>query len=74
MKITNMDSIEHMKTVKNILLDISENLGRLTRQGVLSFEDSMIIMKMMNDRQISWMKNRFDSVDINYFYNNRHSD
>jgi hypothetical protein len=69
-----MDSIEQMRMVDNIILDISENLGRLTRQGVLSFEDSMIIMKMMNDKQISWMKNRFDSVDINYFYSNRHSD
>lgn len=66
-----MDSIERMKTVNNILLDISENLGRLTRQGVLSFEDSMIIMKLMNDRQISWMKNTFDFDDVANFYSNR---
>jgi hypothetical protein len=71
MKVNNMDSIERMKTVNNILLDISENLGRLTRQGVLSFEDSMIIMKLMNDRQISWMKNTFDFDDVANFYSNR---
>ena len=59
-----------METVNKITCDIAENLGRLTRQDVLSFDDAMDIMQLLNTRQYSWMQKNFSQSQIEEFTNN----
>ena len=59
-----MNAKEQMKFVDEIACDISEKLGVLTRQGVLSFEDSMKIMTTIHDKQMKWMTSKFTSTEI----------
>ena len=64
-----MDAKEQMKFVNEIACDIIRNLGVLTNQGVISFDDSMAIMKIIHDKQIKWMEKKFSSREIYDFVN-----
>ena len=59
-----------MHTVNDIICDIAENLGRLTHKDVLSFDDAMHIMQILNTRQYSWMQKNFSKSQIEEFTNN----
>lgn len=59
-----------METVNKITCDIAENLGKLTRQDVISFDDAMDIMQLLNTRQYSWMQRNFSKSQIDEFTNN----
>lgn len=62
-----MDAKTRIKMVDDLTNDISEKLGQLTRQGVISLNDSMKIIKIMTDKQCEWMENNFTPSEINEF-------
>lgn len=63
--------VKEMTTVDNITNTIAERLGNLTHYAILTFEDSMKILKFINDKQYVWMENNFSAVEIYDFLNKR---
>ena len=59
-----------MEKVNNIICNIAVDLGRLTHKDVLSFDDAMDIMQLLNTRQYSWMQKNFSQSQIEEFTNN----
>lgn len=59
-----------MKIVDNLFADISEKIGRLTNQGVFTFEEGVKIIKAINDKETEWMKSKFSDMEIYEFMRN----
>ena len=62
-----MDAKTKMRMVNDIAGDICENLGKLTRYGVLSYEESVEIIKKVNDKHYKWMQNNFTCNEVYEF-------
>ena len=59
-----MTAKEQMKFVDETTCGISTRLGALSREGVLSVEDSMKIIMFINDKQTKWIEGKFTSSEI----------
>ena len=59
-----MNAQEQMQWIDEIIGDVCVRLGTLTRNEVLSFEDSTAIIRSLNDKHLQWMQSRFSSKEI----------
>ena len=66
-----MDRKTKMKIVDNLFDEISERVGRLTNQGVFTFEEGTKIIKTISDKEYEWMKNNFPDMEIYEFMRNK---
>ena len=62
-----MNTQEQMQLVDETIGDICVKLGTLTRDGVLSHEDSMEIIRLLNGKHLRWMQSRFSYTEISKF-------
>lgn len=62
------ENINDMKKVDDIIGEIFYNLGRLTSYCVLTYEDSIKIMKALNIKEYDWMSKCFSEEEILEFY------
>lgn len=58
------ENINDMKKVDDIIGEIFYNLGRLTSYCVLTYEDSINIMKALTIKEYDWMSKCFSEEDI----------
>lgn len=65
-----MDAQTRMKIVDNLFSDISERIGRLTNQGVFTFEEGAKIIKAISDKETEWMQSKFSDMEIYEFMRN----
>lgn len=67
-----MDAKQEMKIVDDLFNDISERIGRLTNQGVFTFEEGTKIIRAISDKEIEWMQSKFSDMEIYEFMRSRH--
>ena len=65
-----MDAQTRMKIVDDLFGDISERVGRLTNQGVFTFEEGTKIIKAISDKETEWMQSKFSDMEIYEFMKN----
>lgn len=65
-----MDAQTRMKMVDDLFSDISEKIGRLTNQGVFTFEEGSKIIRAISDKEIEWMQSKFSDMEIYEFMRN----
>lgn len=65
-----MDAQAQMKAVDNIVTGIIKDLVQLTKIGILSVEDSVKIIRILNDSQADWMEKSFNHSEIVKFVDN----
>ena len=58
-----------MIDANDIISEIAERLGVLTRCGVLTHDDSIGILKLLSEKQYIWMEDNFSTVEISEFLN-----
>ena len=66
-----MDSKSKMKMIDDITDDVSEKLGRLTREGFFTFEEGVNLIKYISDKEYEWMKKNFSDMEIYEFMRNK---
>lgn len=65
-----MDAQTRMKIVDDLFSDISEKIGRLTNQGVFTFEEGTKIIRAISDKETEWMQSKFSDMEIYEFMRN----
>lgn len=65
-----MDAQTRMKIVDDLFSDISEKIGRLTNQGVFTFEEGSKIIRAISDKEFEWMQSKFSDMEIYEFMRN----
>ena len=65
-----MDAQTRMKMVDDLFSDISEKIGRLTNQGVFTFEEGSKIIRAISDKETEWMQSKFSDMEIYEFMRN----
>lgn len=65
-----MDAQTRMKIVDDLFSDISERIGRLTNQGVFTFEEGSKIIRAISDKETEWMQSKFSDMEIYEFMRN----
>lgn len=68
-----MDAKTKMKIVDNLFDEIATNVGRLTNQGVLTFEEGTKIIRAISDKESEWMQSKFSDMEIYEFMRQRGS-
>lgn len=59
-----MTNKERMDKVDNATGELCKMLGVLAKEGVLSLEDSFVIIKNLNDKHYVWLKKNFSEPEI----------
>lgn len=65
-----MDAKARMQIVNDIFADISEKLGRLTTQGVITVKEGVDLINTISKKQYEWMINNFTPDEIDNFIRN----
>lgn len=62
-----MTAQERMKRADDLFDEIAEKFGRLTNQGVFTFEEGTKIIRSISDKELEWMQRNFSDMEIYEF-------